>query len=53
MPALGLVSRFQDRLFVLVADQDAARASAFADTLDELGSGIGVGSPSTDSQSIA
>jgi len=37
MPAFGLVSRFQDGLFVLVADQDAARASTLSDTLHALG----------------
>src|SRR5438445_3647447 len=37
MPALGLVSRFQDGLFVLVADQDVTRASTLRDTLHALG----------------
>src|SRR5260221_1319159 len=37
MPALALVSRFQDGLFVLVADQDVARASTLSDTLNALG----------------
>src|SRR5258708_26025069 len=37
MPAFGLVSRFQDGLFVLVADQDVARASTLSDTLNALG----------------
>jgi DNA-binding response OmpR family regulator len=37
MPASGLVSRFQDGLFVLVADEDVSRASALSDTLDALG----------------
>ena len=37
MPASGLVSRFQDGLFALVADQDVARASTLSDTLHALG----------------
>jgi DNA-binding response OmpR family regulator len=37
VPALGLVSRFQNGLFVLVADQDVARASTLSDTLHALG----------------